>query len=60
MSNRMRNLHMHLSLCSLVFACLGGIRETDMQLNMYITLYYYYRFLSLQYHKLYTNTHLSV
>ena len=26
------------SLGSLVFACLGDIRETDMHLNMYITL----------------------
>ena len=45
---------------SLVFAHLGGIREKNMQLNMYITLYYSYISLLLQYHKLYINTHLSV
>ena len=50
----------HLSLGSQVFACLDGIREITMQLYMYITLYYNYISLLLQYHKLYTNTHLSV
>ena len=35
-------------------------RETNMQLNMYLILYYSYIFLLLQYHILYINTHLSV
>ena len=39
----------HSSLGSLVFAHLGGIQEIEIQL-MYITIYYYYIFLLLQYH----------
>ena len=50
----------HSSSSSLVFTCLGTIREETMQLYMYITLYYNYIYLLLQYHKLYINTHLSV
>ena len=37
------------SLGSLVFTHLGSIQEIKMQL-MYITIYYYYIFLLLQYH----------
>ena len=45
---------------SLVFTHLGCMREKTMQLYMYMTLYYNYISLLLQYHKLYINTHLSV
>ena len=48
------------SLGSLVFACLGSMRNKIMQLNMHITLYYNYISLLLQHHRLYINTHLSV
>ena len=49
-----------LALGSLVFAHLASIRKNTMQLNMYMTLYYNYISLSLQYHKTCINTHLSV
>ena len=48
------------SLGSLVFACLDGIGDTNMQLDTYMILYYNYIFLLLQYHILYINTHSSV
>ena len=50
----------HSSLGSLVFAHLGSIREKTIQLYMYITHYYNYISLLLQYHKSYIDTHLSV
>ena len=40
-----------LSSGSVVFACLGSMRKKAVGLNVYVTLYYNYISLLLQYHK---------